>query len=271
MRYISAALNPVMRYLIVLFTPNGQASKSVIRAIFLLWVAILIGSWLMLPAIFPSPLQILSSLKDLWFDGLGQDLIASFLLNLHAMFFAVVISLGLAYLSTILSVRPLVSIISNARFLGLTGLTVIFTMITPNSYQLKVWLLVFGITVFYLTAMASEVAKILSDAYDHARTLRMGEWRVIWEVVVLGKLATALEILRQNASIGWMMLTMVEGLVIAGGGLGTLLIVRNKFFRLSEVFAVQLTILMVGVFYDYALDFLRKKLFPYSNLKLERR
>jgi NitT/TauT family transport system permease protein len=132
-------------------------------------------------------------------------------------------------------------------------------------------LLVFGMTVFFVTSMVDVVASIPRDTFDHARTLRMGEWRATWEVVVRGTADKAMEVLRQNAAIGWMMLTMVEGISRAEGGVGAMLLNQNKHFHLPEVFAIQILILTVGILQDYALGGLKRLLFPYAELTLERR
>ena len=81
----------------------------------------------------------------------------------------------------------------------------------------------------------------------------MSEWRVVWEVVILGTADQAIEVLRQNAAIGWMMLTMVEGISRSEGGVGAMLLNQNKHFRLAEVFAIQVSILMVGLVQDYGI------------------
>src|SRR5205085_8631170 len=89
------------------------------------------------------------------------------------------------------------------------------------------------------------------EKFDHARTLRMNEWKVVWEVVVLGTVDRAFEVLRQNAAIGWMMLTMVEGISRSEGGVGAMLLNQNKHFHLAEVFAIQILILVLGMTQDY--------------------
>src|SRR2546423_1702414 len=81
--------------------------------------------------------------------------------------------------------------------------------------------------VFFVTSMASVIAAIPKEDFDHARTLRMSEWRVVWEVVILGTVATAFEVMRQNAAIGWMMLTTVEGIFRGEGGVGAMLMNRS--------------------------------------------
>ena len=86
----------------------------------------------------------------------------------------------------------------------------------------------------------------------------MSEWRVVWEVVILGTADQAFEVLRQNAAIGWMMLTMVEGIARAEGGIGVALLNENKHFRLEYLFAIQLVILIVGLVQDYAIGLFRQ-------------
>jgi len=125
--------------------------------------------------------------------------------------------------------------------------------------------------VFFVTSMAAIVAEIPKDRFDHARTLRMSEWRVVWEVVILGTADQAIEVLRQNAAIGWMMLTMVEGISRAEGGIGAMLLNQNKHFRLAEVFAIQLVILTVGLGQDYGIGILKRMICPYSEIRLERK
>jgi NitT/TauT family transport system permease protein len=99
----------------------------------------------------------------------------------------------------------------------------------------------------------------------------MNEWHVVWEVVILGTADRAIEVLRQNAAIGWMMLTMVEGISRAEGGIGAMLLNQNKHFHLAEVFAIQIVILVVGMAQDYAIGLVRNLFCPYATLTLERR
>jgi NitT/TauT family transport system permease protein len=101
--------------------------------------------------------------------------------------------------------------------------------------------------------------------------LRFSEWQVTWEVVVLGTADRAVELFRQNAAIGWMMLTMVEGIVRSEGGVGAMLLNQNKHFRIADVFAIQLLILLVGLLQDYAIGLLKRALLPWAELGVERR
>src|SRR6202043_2239006 len=110
-----------------------------------------------------------------------------------------------------------------------------------------------GMTVFFVTSMVGVIAAIPKEDFDHARTLRMSEWRGVWEIVVLGTIDKAFEVLRQNAAIGWLMLTMVEGIVRSEGGVGVLLLNNQKLFRMADVFAIQIAILTIGLLQDYGI------------------
>ncbi|HYN23231.1 MAG TPA: nitrate ABC transporter permease [Thermoanaerobaculia bacterium] len=262
-----------MKTLAHAFSPNRVISPNALRIIIAFQVALFVIFWINSPfKVLPQPDEVLRALRDLWFNqGLAHELWTSFTLNLQALALTVVISLGLSYLTVLPFFRPLAMALSKGRFLGLIGLTFIFTLMVGGGRPLKLSLLVFGMTVFFLTSMASVVMEIPRDRFDHARTLRMNEWQVVWEVVILGTADKAIEVLRQNAAIGWMMLTMVEGISRSEGGIGAMLLNQNKHFHLAEVFAIQILILLVGLLQDYGIGALQRLLFPYAFLVLEKR
>jgi NitT/TauT family transport system permease protein len=236
-------------------------------------IAVVLLLWLNSPfAVLPRPDEVARALQSLWMtEGLGQELWISFKMNLQALALTAVISLGLSYLTVLPVMRPLVSAVSRGRFLSLVGFTFVFMLIVGGGHPLKLALLVFGMTVFFVTSMASCIALIPKESFDHARTLRMIEWRVVWEVVILGTADEAFEVFRQNAAIGWMMLTMVEGISRSEGGVGAMLLNQSKHFRLAEVFAIQFLILFVGLLQDYGIGCARRVFCPYADLTLERR
>jgi NitT/TauT family transport system permease protein len=255
------------------FVPNRAVSRWGARTILAVHVLAALGVWTLATwVVLPRPAEVLMALTRLWSEqGLGRDLAASLELNLKALALATAISLALAYASVVPFFRPLAAATTKGRFLGLAGLTFVFTLTLGGGGALKLALLVFGISVFLVTSLRDVVASIPSASFDHAHTLRMGEWRVTWEVVVRGTAAQAADALRQNAAIGWMMLPMVEGLARADGGLGAVLLNQHKHFHLAEVFAVQLLILGVGLAQDALLSAARGWLFPYANLTTEGR
>ena len=254
------------------FLPNRLVSAAALRILIAAELAIALLIWWRSPfEVLPRPDEVARAAGSLWMNqGLGRELWTSFTSNLQALAITTVIALGLSYLTVLPFSRPVVTAISKGRFIGLTGLTFLFTLIFGGGHPLKISLLVFGMTVFFVTSMASVVAAIPKEKFDYARSLRMSEWRAVWEVVILGTADEAIEVLRQNAAMGWMMLTMVESISRSEGGVGAMLLNQNKHFHLAEVFAIQIMILALGLTQDYGIGLAKRLLCPYSALTLER-
>lgn len=259
--------------IVAAFSPNRVLSPGAMQILIAVQIAIALVIWLNSPyKVLPRPNEVLTALSNLWTQqGLGQDLIASYKVNAEALALTALISLSLSYLTVLPFFRPIASAVSKGRFLSLFGFTFVFTLMVGGGHPLKLSLLVFGMTVFFLTSMASVIAAIPRTAFDHARTLRMSEWQVVGEVVVLGTADAAFEVMRQNAAIGWMMLTMVESVSRSEGGVGVMLLNQYKHMNLAEVFAIQLIILIVGLCQDLLIGLVRKIVCPYADLTLERR
>jgi len=256
-----------------IFLPNRVVAPTTMKIIAGVEIAIALLIWINSPfKVLPQPGEVLDALRTLWLEkGLGQDLATSFKLNVQALAWSSLISLGLAYLTVLPVFRPLVAAVARGRFLSMVGFTLVFTLIFGGGRPLQTSMLVFGITVFYVTSMASVIAAIPKSEFDYARTLRMSEWRVVWEVVILGTADKAFEVLRQNAAIGWMMLTLVEGIVRSEGGVGVMLLNVSKYADYASVFAIQILILIVGLFQDYVIGVVRRLVCPYADLTLERK
>lgn len=235
------------------------------------WVMVLLIAWTIgtnysLPNLAELPGAWLRMVRS---EGLLYELWVSLRLNVEALALSTVLSLGLAYASVTDIGRPLVHMLSKFRFFSMAGFTIVFTRIFDGGHGLKVALLVFGITTFFLTTMIDVVATATTSEFDQARSLRMSRSRAVWEVVVLGRLDQAFDALRQNAAMGWMLLTMVEGLVRFEGGLGVVMLNESKYRNLAAVFAVQLTVLAIGIFQDQLIAWVKGIACPYSKLTLE--
>jgi NitT/TauT family transport system permease protein len=254
------------------FVPNRLVSKKTVTLIVAAELLLTLFVWITGPSkLVPRPREVLQVFPDLWREGLGVAIWTSLTTNLEALVWATGISLVISYATVLGVARPISTAVAKARFLGLVGMTFLFTLVFGGGHHLKVALIAFGVSVFFLDAMSEVVGGITRDEYDYARTLRMNEWQVVYEVVILGRAATAFDILRQTAAMGWVMLTMVEGLVRSEGGLGALLLNQNKHFNLAAVFAIQITILAIGLLQDWAIGVFKNLACPYASLKLERR
>jgi NitT/TauT family transport system permease protein len=250
--------------------PNGHVSSRATTILFVGTLVALIGAWFARPDFIPGPVEVAQAYPRLFDQGLFYQLYISLSTNLQAIALSCFFTIPLAYLSVLPVMRPLVHMLCKGRFLGVTGFVILFTIFFGGGHALKVALLVFGMSLFLVTSLFDIVESIPREEFDHTRTLRMGDWGSVIEVVILGRFDQVLDAIRQNAAMGWVMLTMVEGLVRFEGGLGALMLAEDKHIKLDAVFAVQIIVLVIGILQDVALRAIRHLLCPYAELSLER-
>ena len=127
-----------MNQALEVLSPNRVISKQTVRWLVGLQLVMLFFIWVFSPTIFlPKPKEVLQALSEMWSEGLGGELITCFYLNLQAIAFATVLSLGMAYLTVIPFFRPIVTLLSKLRFLSMVGLTFFFTLMATTGHELK--------------------------------------------------------------------------------------------------------------------------------------
>lgn len=252
-----------------LFTPFTTGRRFSIKFLAAVQLAVLVAVWIALPAStgIPSPAAIFSAWNELALkQGLLLELFRSVVVIWQALLLSAIISFGVAYLTTADFFKPSGTFIASLRFLGFAGLTFLFTLWTSNGQNLKLALLTFGMTAFLMRSTVDEVKSVPLESIDYARSLGLTSWAITYEIVIRGRLHVMLDLLRQNAAVGWTLIVFVEGLVRSDGGIGALLLTQGKYFNLSSVFAIQLTILAYGIIQDMALNALRFAVCPYTRL-----
>lgn len=247
------------------FTPVLSRWMSIILVV---QAVIAIAAWTLAGStVLPSPLEVVKAWSDLvQKQDLLFELWASVKVNLLALIISSVAAITVAALSTAAIFQPMARFWSSLRFLGFAGLTYVFMLISSDSYWLRVWLLSFGMFVFLVTSLLAEIKSLPSEQVDHCRTLGMSGWRITYELVLLGKSDVTLDLIRQNAAVGWTLLTLVEGMTRNEGGIGALLLNQNRYFLLAGVFAIQITILVYGLGQDVFLGYLKTVVCPHARL-----
>lgn len=258
-----------LKNLFIPFETNGDAPLKRIVAV---QVIVLIILWFAVPTqVLPSPVEIFKAWVHLADDQkLLVELWHSAITIWKAIAATVLLTFIISILSTATFFKPVAKWLTALRFLGFAGITFIFTLMTSDGAELKLWLLTFGMTFFLLANNLAVIDSISQEEIDYAKTLHLRGWRITWETVIRGRLDEFIDLLRQSAAMGWMLLSAVEGLVRYEGGIGALLISQNKFFRLDGVFAIQITILLFGIGQDYALRWIREMVCPYVKLSQAR-
>lgn len=212
--------------------------------------------WTILPSkIIPSPWEIVSAFPAMMQEGFGQELYTSIILNLQSAALMTVVSLIVAY-STKLpdgygkAMRPVATGFAAGRFNSFVGLPLLLTLFIADQHVIKVLMLATAGAVFSVQPIQDIIDNIPKERFDDARTLRMNEWQIVWEVVILGTFDQVIDVLRTNAGMIWMSLPMVEGLFRSEGGVGVFLLDSNKYLRLDWVYCAVGIICLVGLGFD---------------------
>lgn len=249
-----------------LLTPNESLNTRSVWLVLAGWCLVFLGYWtLARPVIFPSPADVVAAFPTLWFqDGLGQELITSFGVNVEALLVSVLVAFPLAYLCRTPITRPLALGVAKLRFVSPAVFFLVLLFSLSGGHQVKVAMLALGEIFFLVTTLVGIMDNIPAYQFDDARTLRMSEWQTVWYVNVRGTLAAAIDAVRDNAAMGWSMLIMVEGIVRAEGGVGVLMLNQEKHLNIAETYAIAAAIIAVGVLQDYALGVVKNICCPYA-------
>jgi NitT/TauT family transport system permease protein len=252
-----------------IFKPFEEISATLKTSMLTSWLLILGCFWTLMSLgevnLFPTPVQVLNGLKDLWFGGLAVELVSSLALCSQAVFFSVLISLFITYISQLPLFKTFGTFISKLRFLPLTGITFYITILINDARTIQVWVLVMFMTTYLTTSLLQMIKDIPVEEFEHARTLGCNRWEILWEVVIKGRIDYVFELVRQNLAIVWMMLVSIESILVAAGGLGVLIKNGDRLGNNGRVVAVQIIIVLVGVSLDFLLTKARKLIFRYSN------
>jgi NitT/TauT family transport system permease protein len=250
------------------FTPVAASPLKIIFAVQAV-LAVLVWSFSQSKSL-PSPLEVGAAWLDLVRNhDLMFELWSSVKISLISLLISTVGAVIVASLGTAAIFLPLARFSSALRFLGFAGLTYLFMLMSSDGYWLRIWLLSFGMFVFMVTGLLAEIRALPLEQVDHCRTLGMQHWRITGELVLLGKADVTLDLVRQNAAVGWTLLTLVEGMTRSEGGIGAMLLNQNRYFLLAGVFAIQVTILVYGLVQDAFLGLLKETMCPHSRLGKE--
>lgn len=257
-----------------LLTPNSTLTSGQSSILVFCWIGFIFLMWdFTNSTLFPAPTEVFKALVDLVLNkGVFGEFLKSILLCLKAMGYAILVSLLLCYLSVMPLFQPISLLATKLRFLPSAGLTFLFLKIADGMVDTqKILLLIFGIGVFFCTSVMAVIGNTSTEELNYARTLRFKEWRVVWEVIILGKLDQVFEAIRQNFAMSWMMIAMVENLCKSDGGIGVIISDQNKYFKFDYVWAIQLLILGTGILLDWLLRKAKEYILPYSVLTTQRK
>lgn len=253
-----------------LLIPFENISKTTKTIILVSWISLILFLWFMITMgdkhLFPSPAQVFKGFQELFNEGLVVHIFNSLKLCFISIILAVLLSMLFAYSWPLPLLKPVAEFVTKFRFLPFTGLSFYIAMVIHDARNMQIWIMVIFLTTFLTTSLISVISSIPQEEYDHAKSLKCSRFEVLWQVIVMGRLDYVIDVIRQNLAITWMMLVTVESIVVASGGLGFLIKNSDKFMNHGRIIALQIIILLIGLFLDWFINFLRKRLFRYSKI-----
>ncbi len=215
---------------------------------------------------WPQLTDVLEAWVDLWESGLFFHAYTSLQLCFIAVSIGIVISSFIAYSSTIPFFKPIVKFLSQLRNNPIQGFTLFLTTATGGGRNLQISMLVIFMSFYFITALSSVIDEIPEEDIFRRKAMKMNRWQILWEVAIKDRLDVLLEVIRQNISIMLMMLVSVEAMYKSFGGLGALINDSSRALNFPKIFALQITIFILGLLLDTFLRILLKQ-FPAQSKK----
>jgi NitT/TauT family transport system permease protein len=156
--------------------------------------------------------------------------------------------------------------IDTLRYVPLTALTPLFLILfrPESSEAMKVSFLAFGILVYLLPVVMQRETE---DVYlKTAYTLGASDWQLVKSVYVPAVLSKLIDDIRVLTAISWTYIIIAE-VYYRDDGLGSLSYILGRQGNVAGVFAVLITIVIIGYFQDQLFAYMNRRLFPYRDVK----
>jgi ABC-type nitrate/sulfonate/bicarbonate transport system permease component len=242
-----------------LFTPFEYVDKKVMYAVGTFQIMLLILAWLFLvpeKTLFPKLSYVITAWGEMWKNGLFYHIYKTLSICLLATVISVVFSCIISYSSVIPFFKPITLFFTKLRYNPIQGFTLFLTTATGGGRALQVTLLVIFMSFYFITALTSIINAIPEEDYYRRKAMKMSRWQILWKVVIKDRADYLIEVIRQNLSITFMMIVSVEAMDKSQGGLGALLVDTNRALNFPKIFALQLTILIIGISLDTLLNYM---------------
>ena len=244
-----------------------------IFAILLLWWAVTAGaqpeSRVISPTILPSPVEVVKSFPELWFDrALTRNLAISFtrVLGGFALAVAIVFPLGVlmgAFTKIKVAFNPLSVFGAYLPIPTLVPLT-LSLFGTGEGQKIAFLALAFGI---YLLPLIVGAVDAVDDTYlKTAYTLGANRTQTVQKVLLAISWPDIYQAMRLGFGVGWSYILLAE-MVDIGKGLGGIIMTSQRRGPREHIYLVLLVIVLVAFLTDRAWAAAGRRLFPYRETK----
>ncbi len=254
-----------------IFRVYGTVSTFIRTNLALFWLGLFLLLWIFNPIkALPYPSEVLAAFRQMWSapgsQGMVYNIWVTLKLNIVGLLLSSIISLIVAYLSVVPFFQPFNKIVQWLRYLPIVGFNLVFLTLFTIGWPMKVAMLTTGMTFFLVTSMTGVIAAIPRMKYELARVLGYNDWHLFYSVVVRPTLPQMIDMIAQNAAIGWVMITAIETYNRTEGGIGSQIYSYSSTNQLAEVYAYLIIIGVIAVLEDWLFALLKRLLFPYSQI-----
>ena len=247
----------------------GAPGRFVRANLMVVWLVILFAVWnLNLIKGMPYPSDVWNAFGEMWASNDNNNLVlttyTTLKLNVLGLFWAALVSLVFSYISVIPVLYPLNKFLQWLRYIPIIAFNLIFLSFFAIGANLKIAMLAVGMSFFLITSMTAEIAAIPRLKYELARVLNYGDWKTFYTVVFRPTLPAMIDILAQNAAIGWTMIVAIENFNRTEGGIGA-----QMFFLANQPAKVYVYLIIIGIIAiveDQFFVLLKRILFPYTQI-----
>lgn len=235
----------------------------------IVWIGLLLLVWFFNPIkALPFPGEVLQAFQRMWSvegsQGLLYNVYVTLKLNIVGLGYAAIISLAIAYLSVIPLFQPVNKMVQWLRYIPIVGFNLVFLTLFTIGWPMKVAMLTTGMSFFLVTSMTGVIASVPRMKYELAKVLGYNDWQVFYSVIVRPTLPAMIDMIAQNAAIGWVMITAIETYNRTEGGIGSQIYAYSSTNNLAEVYAYLLIIGVIAVMEDWVFTLIKRLMFPYS-------
>lgn len=237
-----------------IFTPLSTVTDRTRQYILLFHLALFCLAWIYLVpehSFFPNLGEVLKAWVEMWNHGLFFHILATLKLCFISTFICIVLSSIIAYASTVPAFKPISDFFTKLRFLPITGFTLFLSISTGGGRAMQITMLIIFMSFYFISSLMSMIKDIPEEDFIRRKAQKMSNWQILWKVIILDRLDFLVEAIRLNLSITFMMIVSVEIMDKAQGGLGAMLTDNTRGLNFPKVFALQLTIFVVGILLDY--------------------
>lgn len=221
------------------------------------------------PTILPSPGEVVTSMKSLWFEReLGRSIMASFLRVLMGFLVGLAFSFPIGILmGTFSRIKALFDPITVfLAYLPIPALVPLTMSLFGIDEQQKVMFLALAFIIYFLPLMVKAVEDVDNAYLQTAYTMGANRWQILRHVMFPIAFPQIVSAMRFGFGVGWSYIILAE-MVAAERGLGWVIIMAQRRGPKAHIYLVLVVIVIIAYLTDKLWDKLARYLFPYLEAK----